>query len=324
MLTAEEHTFETIAGLWSDLLPRSPRSTVFDSPSWQRVWWSHFGEGATLRLLSLPDGDAAGIAPLTERDGVVSFLGGTDLVDYHDFITAGRPGDGFFDALVAYLGTLESFAALDLTSVPAGSAILEKLPVAAEAAGWRTETEQEDVAPRLALPDSWDEYLSSLSRKNRHELRRKLRRLEGAGDVRAAEATDPRTVEEGMDDFVALVRKSAPEKAAFLTPERERFFRAAALALAEEGLTRLLFLELDGVRVASSLGFVWGGERFLYNSGYDPEHRHLAVGLLSHAVNIRNSIEEGLTGYDFMRGGESYKYHLGAEDRTIHRIVVRR
>ena len=324
MLTVREETFETVAGLWSELLPCSPNATVFHTLRWQEAWWRHFGAGAELRLLSLKGDGFEGVAPLMERDGVVSFLGGTDLVDYHDFITSGRPPRGFFEALMSHLAASGQVEAVELVSIPDGSATLERLPAAAQAAGWRVETEAEDVAPRLALPSTWDEYLAGLSRKNRHELRRKLRRLEGAGEVRSIETAGPAAIAESLDDFLALVRQSSPEKAAFLTPGRERFFRAVALALAEENATRLSFLELDGKRVAASMGFIHGGEKLLYNSGYDPQYRRLAVGLLNHAFNIRRSIEQGLRAYDFMRGGEPYKYHLGAQDRTIHRVAARR
>jgi len=323
-LTVREETFETVAGLWSELLPRSPNATVFHTMRWQETWWRHFGAGAKLRLLSLRGDGFEGVAPLMERDGVVSFLGGTDLVDYHDFITSGEPTRGFFDALMNHLAASCEVNAAELVSIPEGSPTLEGLSAAAEAAGWRVEVETEDVAPRLALPSTWDAYVAGLSRKNRHELRRKLRRLERAGEVRSAETADFAAIAEGLDGFVALVRESSPEKAAFLTPERERFFRAVALALAEDGGTRLSFLELGGKRVAASLSFIHGGDRLLYNSGYDPQYRPLAVGLLDHAFNIRRSIEQGVHAYDFMRGGEPYKYHLGAQDRTVHRMLVRR
>ena len=49
------------------------------------------------------------------------------------------------------------------------------------------------VAARCDLPATWDEYLGTLSKKDRHELRRKLRRLEsGGGDVELKVVTDAR------------------------------------------------------------------------------------------------------------------------------------
>ncbi|MFW6174984.1 MAG: GNAT family N-acetyltransferase, partial [Chloroflexota bacterium] len=95
-------------------------------------------------------------------------------------------------------------------------------------------------------------------------------------------------------------------------------------ALARAGMCRLYFLELDGKRVATSICFVYHGRNFIYNSGYDPEYRHLSVGLLNHALCIQSSIDEGLEYFDFMRGDESYKYHLGGSDRAVYDVFASR
>ena len=42
------------------------------------------------------------------------------------------------------------------------------------------------------------------------------------------------------------------------------------------------------------------------------------------ALCIRDAIERGLTYFDLLRGDEPYKYHLGAAELAIHRIVVTR
>jgi CelD/BcsL family acetyltransferase involved in cellulose biosynthesis len=208
--------------------------------------------------------------------------------------------------------------------MPQPSPAVDLLASECQKCGWTVDVAQEDVAPRMDLPATWEEYIESLSKKDRHELRRKMRRIEGAGQLRDVELKSGQEVAGGFDDFLALHRKSMPEKAEFMTPERESFFREVSAALAAGGTTRLRFLELDGKRVAASLSFVVRGVRYLYNSGYDPEYRELAVGLMNHAYGIKASIAEGLSVFDFMRGNEPYKYHLGGQDRVICRIIARR
>ena len=53
------------------------------------------------------------------------------------------------------------------------------------AEGWTLTVEREDVCPVVRLPGdaSFDDYLSTLGKKERHEIRRKLRRAEGVGDI---------------------------------------------------------------------------------------------------------------------------------------------
>jgi CelD/BcsL family acetyltransferase involved in cellulose biosynthesis len=319
-------TFNSLSQRWGEVLEKRPGATVFDLPEWQKAWWDHFGAGHELRLAAVSgeDGAVKMIAPFMCRGEKVSFLGSTDLVDYHDFICADGPSEACLDALIREISVSSSVDTLTLESLPDDSPTIERFKSAAEAAGWRVEVAQEDVAPRLELPATWDEYLGRLDKKDRHELRRKIRRLEGAGDVRHVELRAREDVETAADDFFRLHRMSMPEKKEFMTPERERFFRDVSARLADAGVTRLCFIELNGERVATSLSFVVGGVRYLYNSGYNPEHRTLAVGLLNHALAIRASIEQGLRVFDFMRGNEAYKYHLGGVDRKVFRLTATR
>ena len=59
-------------------------------------------------------------------------------------------------------------------------------------AGWTMNLEREDVCPVLTLPDvtTFDDYLATLPKKERHEVRRKMRRAESKGEVRLDDSTD--------------------------------------------------------------------------------------------------------------------------------------
>ncbi len=324
-LEVRSETFESLAGDWERLLAESTGASVFTTPAWQHTWWQVFGGDACLKLLSVRErGALKGLAALMTRGNEVCFLGGSDLVDYHDFVHSGIDDRAFYRSVFDYLAAWPAWESLRLTSLPDWSPAIEAVPEAAEAVGWRVERCLEDVAPGMALPGTWDEYLAGLSKKDRHELRRKLRRLERAGRSEHVCFSAPDEIAGNLDDFLRLHRMSGPEKAEFMTPEREGFFRRVLVELAREGRSRLHFLEIDGVRVATSVCFVYGACKFVYNSGYDPEYRSLSVGVLNHALCIRASIEEGIRFFDFLRGDESYKYHLGAHDRSLYNLIVTR
>ncbi|MDA1278930.1 MAG: GNAT family N-acetyltransferase [Chloroflexi bacterium] len=322
----EQATFEDIAGQWQHLIDGCSAPTFFDKQTWQRTWWSEFGENSELKLLVArsDSGDVKMIAPMMIEGGEISFIGSTDLVDYHDFLTQDRTRSESIRAIVRAIGDMPAIDRINLESIPGNSATISQFREAAENSGWNVEIRREDVAPRLELPATWDEYLMGLRKKDRHELRRKLRRLEAGGDVQQTELTQPDQIDAAFDDFVQLHRMSSVDKAEFMTPERERFFRKVALAMAREYSTRLCFLEIDGEKVATSLSFVCQDVRYLYNSGYNPAHSRLSVGLLNHALAIKSSIEQGIKIFDFMRGDESYKYHLGGVDRELFTLTATR
>ena len=317
--------FEEFQAEWEKILPDCCTNNIFLTPWWQRVWWRRFGEESELRILSVrDDGAVLGIAPLMlSDDRTLRFLGGSDLFDYHDFLVTKGNELSFFGALLDYLSTTD-WNAIDLRSVPEGSPTIDYLPSLAEQRGYTVEVSEEDVTPRALLPPTWDEYVAHLSKKNRHELRRKLRRLEKEGVNRQYICDGPEALPECMQDFFRLHRASSPEKAEFMTPQREEFFMDAAMELGARGQFRLAFLELDGVRVASSINIDYRDSYFLYNSGYDPAYSSLSVGLLNKVLDIKGAIEAGKRSFDFLRGAERYKYHLGAKDYVLYRLVVRR
>ena len=317
-------TFDELTADWNRIYASMPASSAFDSLDWNRIWWEHFGGDSKLMLRSVvrPNGTTAIIAPLrldsNNDEGVCTFLGGTDLVDYLGFKHDAELLPNDVQDLLQSLYDDPAISALVLESLPEDSHTIHAVKEVASDMGWEVHIWDEGVAPRVTLPSTVDEYFASLTKKHRHELRRKLRRLHNAGKVEQLELTTPDEIEPAMDDFIKLHRGSSIDKSEFMTPQREAFFREIAVTLAENDVTRIYFLTINGEKVATSLAFKIGTTKYLYNSGYLPDRSWLAVGLLNHAINILASIREGIEVYDFMRGDERYKYHLGAVDRHIY------
>ena len=109
-----------------------------------------------------------------------------------------------------------------------------------------------------------------------------------------------------------------------MTDQMRGFFEIMASGVAAKGYLRLAFLEVEGQRVASAICFDCGDHFHLYNSGYDLDYASLSVGLLCKAFCIREGILEGKKYFDFLRGTERYKYHLGGQDVPIYRCVISR
>jgi len=210
--------------------------------------------------------------------------------------------------------------AATLWGFDATSPLLEAFSALGERFGWQVTAEPEAVAPTASLPATFEDFVASLPKKDRHELRRKLRNLETAGDLGFEEATGPAEVEAGFDRFLELMRISRDDKAAFLEGPREAFFRELAAASASHGFARLSTLVLDGEPLAMTWCFESPGATLLYNSGFHPGHPGLSLGIVSKALVIRAAIERGHREFNFLRGDEDYKRRLGGEPRSIVRI----
>ena len=315
---------EEVESEWERILPTCSTVTIFVTPWWLRTWWRHFGGGSEPHILWVRDGDATlGIAPLMMMGSVARFMGNDDVCDYADFLVPKGNEDSFYAAIFDYLPQMQCDT-LELWSLPEESPTLSYAPKLAEERGYSVEVNEEDKSPYLPLPATWDQYLEGLSRKSRHELRRKMRRLEGAGESIQAECDGSGPLEGCMADFFRLHRASRPDKAEFMTPERQRFFEDIATELRARNQFRLSFLELNGARVASCIAFDYRDQHLLYNSGYDPQFSGLSVGLLNKAFAVKEAIELGKSVFDFLRGDERYKYDLGARDRSVYRVTIHR
>ena len=315
-------SFQQFLSEWEDLLKASPVNSIYLTPQWQQVWWDYYGMDRELAGFYVDEsGLLMAVASLSKQGDEVTFTGGPETFDYNDFLV--RPGveSTFFPTLFKELRS-DGVKSITLCSLQEDSPTLEYLPDVAATHGFVVSVIEEDVSPGLSLPETWEAYLAQLSKKDRHELRRKFRRLEALDDWNWYYLESASDIEDRFDEFLRLMRMSAPEKEEYMTDERERFFRSMAAKMARLGLVKLFFLELNGVSVAASLCFDYGLSRLLYNSGYDPEMSFYSVGLLMNAICLKDAIEQGAVYFDFLRGSEPYKYHLGGKNHTLYQMVV--
>jgi len=311
---------------WSDLLAGAADPVPFLSWSWQTLWWQAFADGRALQLLRVSDstGQPLGLLPLSEKvPGIWQLVGGVDVSDYLDVIAIRGREEEVWSALLQHRSSEP--CAWDLHCLRAASPTVSLLPTLAPAAGLSAIVQREERCPIVHLPESWDAYLARLPGKDRHELRRKLRRLERQWPAARVRSHASRAgLDAAMTDFLALHRRSKAGKARFMDPRMEGFFRGVTSALAAGGWLRLWFLERDGAPVAGYLCLEFGGSVGLYNSGFDPAHAALSPGIVLLCHVIKDAIERRFARFDFLRGEEPYKYAFGAVPEDLFNVVVAR
>jgi len=320
--TLAAESLDDITSSWDNLRHCLKWGSVFVLPAWLKVWWEAFGREGELYLRTLRQGEKIlGFAPLLVDKGTASFVGSADVCDYLDFaITPGRERD-FFKVLVDDLKK-QGIKKLDLRPLRPDSTVLAQLVSIAQNHGYEVTCRPEDVSLELDLPATWNEYLAILKSKQRHEVRRKLRRLWKAGSVEHRCVEVGQEVEAYLDIFLKLFSLSKDEKASFMNDNRESFFRSLAKAMAEIGLLRLGILQLNKVPAAMTIGFDYNGSHYLYNSAYDPQFSYLSVGLLCKVLCLKESIEKGKKKWNFLKGGEPYKYQLGGQEVPLYSCQI--
>ncbi len=296
---------------WDEIIKSSKTATFFQTKEWLQIWTKHFR--AESKILGVYEEDKLiGIAPFDSSGGNADFLGvkniasGDSLSDYGDIITAsGREKEVWKTVIDNSQSTTFNFQFIREDSPSFG--ILKSLG---------GKVEEIEVAPYIDLPKTWDEYLSTLDRHDRHEIRRKMRKLDEAG----VEKINSQGKGEDADIFLDLMGKSE-EKKGFLSETMKSFFREMIEALGRIGALELSFLKMDNKYLAGVILFYFKDEVLLYNSGFDPEYSYLSPGLILKVMTIKEAIEEQKKRYDFLRGGEKYKYDLGGRERKLYKVT---
>jgi len=320
--SVREETFDSLSFYWRQQDKPLLWDCFFVLPVWLRTWWEVFGKKRKPFLQSYRRGDTLlGIAPLMIEGDKVLFMGHSDVCDYQDFIVAPGQQKIFFDAFLDEMEK-QGIRELDLFTLRPDSHTLLYLMKMAEARGYPVEKSLDDLSMELDLPGTWEEYLMHLKSKHRHETRRKLRRLQEEAAVNYRVLEEPDDIHKEIETFLRLFRMSRKDKTEFLNLEMESFFRLLIDAVSETGLLRLCFLDIDDEPASAVLCFDFNHTIYLYNNGFNPEYSRLSAGLLSKVLNIKHSIESGHKKFDFLKGNETYKRHLGGAEIPLFRCRI--
>jgi len=364
-LRAERRDFDTIPrATWDGLRAGNPWATPFSDWAFHRAWWDAYGANAHPETLVVVRPDApteiVGIVPLMHRHEVepgddlvhttlrhgtnvdltpvaptatAIFFGASFHADYATVLASPDDLPAVADAVADYLVARDAreWDVVDLRRLrcgdPAADALAAAFGAREIAQGWTLNVEREDVCPVVTLPDGADidGYLATLGKKERHEIRRKVRRAEAAGEVRLDDSSDPLG---DLEAFIHLHQKRWGAEGLFPpTPGGDQsrvLFRRLFEAYGTDGALRLTFLTVNGKRIAAGVHLETADGYLYYNAGVDPDARDLSPGVVMIHRYVERAIAGGRRRLDFLRGNEPYKYEWGAVDEPIQRLLVRR
>ncbi len=317
---------------WNGLAEQSIADTPFSRHEYLSQWWKTLGGGewqhAELILVSATENDQLiGIAPLfiADYDGqrALMLVGSIEISDYLDLIVHERDVPRFVSGLFDFLSSFDDrWSALDWYNLPDASPTLAALKAEAEKRGWTHHEEVYRPTPRIPLNGSFEDYLSRIDKKQRHEIRRKMRRAaESDKTVRFYIVNGTEDIDSEIEAFFNLMIQS-PEKEQFLHPAMREQLTATFQNAHTHGYLWLAFLEIEGATTAASLNFDYKNKLWGYNSGVSSEHRELSPGWVLLAHTIHWCCENGRYEFDFMRGDEEYKYRFGGVNQYVMRVKI--
>ncbi len=326
-LYRDETVFAQLESEWNDLLKRSAVDMIFSTWEWHSNWWKAYQPGELwIVTCRNDDGHLLGIAPWFIDEGTVRAIGCEDVTDYLDVIIDTDAIAAVLNCFGVYLREhQDQFGQVQLCNIPQDSPTCTIFPSILEQQNFEVSLEQQEVCPVIQLPTGWDDYLASLNKKYRHELRRKIRRARGnTTNLDWYIVDDSHDLQAEIDRFLKLMASSDEEKAGFLEDKKNvTFFKEIVPVAFENGWLMLNFLTIEGEAVAAYLNFDYNNEILVYNSGLSHEqYSNLSPGIVLLAMNIRYGIENGYKVFDFLRGDEAYKYHMGGQDTSVHQLTA--
>lgn len=278
----------------------------FSTYDWVKTWHETIGTKWDLYILHT-DNDV--VAPFARKGNEVIFAGGDEVADYLDVIGDPQGKQHAWPEIIEYLKK-DGVASLHLRNIPEDSPTL----------GFFQKTsgvlKEEDTTPIIPLPASWEEYLSKLDKKSRHELERKLRKFEREyNDIEIFDSKDA-VADTGI--LLSLMKLDS-RKSAFLTTDMELFFRSIIGRFTSNETLTLLYIA--GKPAAAMLAFRFGETVMGYNSGFD-EQLFSGAGFYLKSMHIKRAIDEGIRKYNFLQGNERYKYDLGGKDFFVYAVDI--
>lgn len=178
------------------------------------------------------------------------------------------------------------------------------------------------------LRRSGGDYLASLSRNTRYQLRRAMR-LHGGEEALSLEiaASVPQALAflEGLKALHQSYWTGKGFPGSFANPFFERFHKTLIERCFGDGEIQLCRISAPGRNIGYLFNFSRDGRIYAYQSGFDyGDDGKLKPGLVSHYLAVKCNLEAGAAVYDFMAGEGQHKRSLGDELVLMDWLVLQR
>lgn len=335
IITTEEQLHQ-IREEWNKLVSHSVSDVPFLRHEFITAWWAKLGGGEWeagelwIILGRGEDGALKGIAPLfiaqnAQRQKLLMFMGTLEIADYLDLIVKPQDLPSFVDLVgQCLLDHDQKWDLLDLYNIPSASPSVAALKAWASDGGIEFNTSILEPCPVISLPSTWDDYLTGLHKKQRQEIRRKLRNAQrAAADLQLEVIESELELDSAVEALIHLMQND-PRKQAFLTDRMQRQYQLIARAAYQGGWLHLSFLKVDGKAASGLFCFDYRNRLWVYNSGIDTRFRDISPGWVHLGMLIRWAIDHQRDALDFLRGDEDYKYRFGGVAQQIVRVRLPR
>lgn len=338
---------EPYAEAWNRLAAGVP----FRSWQWLSTWWRHYGASAgpsdrrrRLCVLGVFDeaGGLVGAAPCYAEESaaagrVLRLLGDGEVCsEYLGVLAAPGREEAVASAIADYLAdrfhaprsSPERWDLMKLEAVDADDPVLRPLLANLGRQGAAVHRRPGPGCWRRGLPASWEDLVVRLSKNQRKQFRRVLRRADKRG-VLLHKVECVSDLAEAFEHLVDLHQRrwqSQSKPGCFASDRFLAFHRDAMPQLLRAGQLQVVWLEAEGKPLAAEYQLAGAGTMYVYQAGVDPDRIAWEPGHVATARILQFAIDQGFRRVDFLRGDEPYKqqWHAEFHRNTTVRVVAPR
>jgi CelD/BcsL family acetyltransferase involved in cellulose biosynthesis len=303
---------------WNDAVDRAGIDHPFLRHEWMRTWWECFGTGRHLFIVVVRAGHSVeAIAPFMRQTTSMYGVPARCLALWHndhtpraDVVVAGRPDESYRAIWRAVAGERARWDVLQLAQLPAESTTRGALAELARADGCTTGVWPSGSSPYLTLTGTWDEYARGLSAKFRQNLRNRLTRLRKIGEPALEVVSGGEAVPAACEDAIRLEGAAWKRTAGTAIASDAAvggLYRAFAAQASRRGWLRLMFLTVDGRRIATAYSLLYRRRLFLFKTGYDPLYATCSPFKVLTYFALRDAFARGIAEVDFLGDPEPWK-----------------
>lgn len=345
---------------WDDLVSDS-RATVFQTFDWQRLWWECFAaernQDPYVLALRGEDAELIGIAPLfiqkrrlagsvifrqlklmgsgleSERSDVLS-METEGPADYLDVIARNGSEEIVGEKVAEFIfNSADSWDTIDLQNIPEDGVVANYLVPRLRDLGCETAETISDICPRVAIPEDWEDYFSTLDARTRRSFRRAEKTYLDSGEFSTDEMERNGNLEDGLKELSQLHQKhwnSIGYPGLFSDRRFAELQRALVESFGRKDRLWLTILRHKGNAVAARLCFVFNGRVYDYLSGMDKaaadsgRTSYSGAGTALLLASMKHTGSSGNGTFDLLRGNETYKFDLTSRFSINYHFIVSR
>lgn len=318
-VTAHRSIDEIEPGQWQSLWQAADAPSVFTRREWLTAWWRTWSEGRELRIYAAHvDGRLVGLLPTAWPHNSPGppppvVLLGDEHADYGAVLVAKDVPEAFAALAGAACRELPRRGSLLLRDIRSDSSHAAYLEHWARQVASKWCCIGAVPCPRTMLSP---ERVQAII--NKDSLRRHTRKLNALGEVSIQQLTEADEILPRLDAFFSqhVERWASTNSPSLFRKEQNRaLYRELTRELGGSGALLFTEISLDGVPVAFHFGFVSENDFIWYKPSFSVALSKVSPGEVMIRELFLWAAAQELQGFDFTRGGESFKQRFSDHER---------